>query len=976
VVPILTWLIEGAVGPALVGMPVTWAASDLMGSARQWFRRLRRADDLGRIIRAAVGRDLRLSDAEFAAIRQLLGQESTWIDAGLSTVEELASVIALCLPGRAGDSLVAGRAIAAGLLDFAVRDLEPEWFQQMLFARLDRLQADQASALDKALLCVHADLAALVACQETANTIRFAQVMSQLERVLDLLPPGPADRGEVAVYLATLIQWLNADPWPQDTRFAGPTLTPAAIERKMTIAGSHRGRGQVLEAADDAASRCTRLVVLGGPGAGKTWLAKRTARLCAEAALEALAAAAELDEVELPLYTTCARLSAAPPGDGIRRAVVASALGQLPDLGGSRILHALQVSFEERNDRTLLVADSMDEARGADDRIRQADTLPASWRIMLTSRPVAWNRQLTIDEGDAAQQVGTLQPLRYPEDVDALILGWFKSRLEWAASLSAQLRDRPALQEGATVPLILAFYCIVGGGQPLPARRADLYAKVIRRMLTGLWRGSGDRDLDADECMDTLRDWAWSAAARDAVSGVGAWEDEFPAPRVRHSRDERDALDHVAVPLAPPDPDTGKSQRRFVHRSLREHLVAEHVALRMPAKDAAEELLQHLWYDTDWEYTAPVALAMHPQRHQVLAMLVCRVTGADQLPADLAAIDGCWEIRRFLARVAQESSEGDWSPEGRRLIEKARLDLAASPRGRLHLLVASDWPASNRLIFESLLGLLGKGADRLTAAWLEELLARLAATEGDRGRVRDALSAFTAEAGWDVARRAIRLAAARAHRARLPESTGPSPLSAPAWGLAARERSRAVEHLLGILAAETDAGRALRIASGLAWLAPTVEERAEAVVPLLRLLAAETDPWKALMLVDGLVWLDPAADERAQAREALLRLLTAQVDVGVVDRLAPAVVRLAVTEQEKTQAKDALLRLLAVQADGSAAAGAAAAIALLKPTVSDLLGSGNWLCPPTPPLLAAARRNTTLPAWIAALPLLRDSVRW
>ena len=155
--------------------------------------------------------------------------------------------------------------------------------------------------------------------------------------------------------------------------------------------------------------------MLGGPGSGKTWLARRTARLCAEAALEALAAGALLDEVELPLYTTCARLFAAPPGDGIRRAVVASALGLLPDLGGARVLDALRVLFEERDAPTLLVADSLDEARGADDRIRQADTLPPAWRIVLTSRPASWNRQLAIGDDDPSRQAGVLQPLRYPE---------------------------------------------------------------------------------------------------------------------------------------------------------------------------------------------------------------------------------------------------------------------------------------------------------------------------------------------------------------------------------------------------------------------------------------------------------------------------------------------------------------------------------------------------------------------------------
>jgi hypothetical protein len=62
--------------------------------------------------------------------------------------------------------------------------------------------------------------------------------------------------------------------------------------------------------------------------------------------------------------------------------------------------------------------------------------------------------------------------LRYPDDVESFIAAWFSGRPGWAADLKAQLRQRPALQQAATVPLILAFYCIVGGDQPLPARTA------------------------------------------------------------------------------------------------------------------------------------------------------------------------------------------------------------------------------------------------------------------------------------------------------------------------------------------------------------------------------------------------------------------------------------------------------------------------------------------------------------------------
>ena len=165
--------------------------------------------------------------------------------------------------------------------------------------------------------------------------------------------------------------------------------------------------------ADDLTDQCQRLVILGGPGSGKTWLAKRTARRCAQDALKALAAGESVDEVELPLYTTCYALFRAP-GD-IREATVSSALHQLGDLGGSRTSAALLESFTERNAPTVLVIDGLDEVYGSAERLRQADTLP--WRIVLMGRPSSWNDQLVIEEKNDSHRVGELRPLRYPEDV-------------------------------------------------------------------------------------------------------------------------------------------------------------------------------------------------------------------------------------------------------------------------------------------------------------------------------------------------------------------------------------------------------------------------------------------------------------------------------------------------------------------------------------------------------------------------------
>jgi hypothetical protein len=50
-VPAGAVVFQGAVGPALVVLPVTWAASDLAGAAGRW---LRRTDGLSRIVRAAT----------------------------------------------------------------------------------------------------------------------------------------------------------------------------------------------------------------------------------------------------------------------------------------------------------------------------------------------------------------------------------------------------------------------------------------------------------------------------------------------------------------------------------------------------------------------------------------------------------------------------------------------------------------------------------------------------------------------------------------------------------------------------------------------------------------------------------------------------------------------------------------------------------------------------------------------------------
>jgi hypothetical protein len=890
--PLLNWLAQGAsdsLGPDVVAVPVNWAADALASSARRWFRRLRRTDDLSRLVKAAAGSLVELDGNEFARVRRLLEEEQTWRLLGHGTVAELAALLAASLPERSGlssqESYAAVLAIARGLLEFAVADLEPKTFQRVLIARLQRLEAAQATALDNTLLAMHADLAAGLEARGGLDRRHLDSLMRHLSRVLDRLPPSRAERGEVTLYLAALVRWLNTDPWPQDTRFGAPALSPGDIERKLRVTSGDAPR-QNLD-ADELGRQCVRLVVLGGPGSGKTWLARRTARRCAETALKALAAGAGVDEVELPLYTTCARLSASSAGEGIRSTLVSAALGYLPDLGGARILDALRLLFEERNAPTLLVADSLDEAPGtAYDRIRQADTMPAPWRIMITSRPGSWDGGLATADTGPDRLVGTLQPLRYPDDVEAFAAAWFSGRPARAARLVAQLRKSTALRQAATVPLILAFYCIIGTDQPLPSRRTEVYGKVIRRMLTGRWRGSGDQDPDPAACLETLRDWAWSARGGSPVSGVGAWADEFPTPRVTSGPDDRDALGHAAAPLGKPDPETGTTLRRFAHRSLQEHMVAERVAMRMSAGDAAAELVNHLWFDPDWEYAAPAALAMHPERDEVLRQLISLVTGNGQLPESLRQADSCWEVRRFLARAAQESCEADWSPRSAQIIRQAMVDLAAAQPASLELLASSDWPSSADLIMGELVGRLRDGRDVWRDRDLPGTIAGLAATPRQRMRARKALGRVLVSTVGAVV--ALELANAISQLS----PTVP-------------DRAHGREALLGVLAHEPHPLMAGEVASAFARLAVTAQERALAREALVGLLAREHRPYPSRELTDAIARLKPTQQDRARLRQALLGMLKAHESTR--KDVAEAIVRLGATALERAEARQVLI---------------------------------------------------------------------
>ncbi len=583
---------------------------------------------------------------------------------------------------------------------------------------------------------------------------------------------------------------------------------------------------------------------------------------------------------------------------------------------------------------------------------------------MLTSRPSSWNYQLNIDMKDnPAHLIGVLQPFRYPRDVEAVINQWFADQPERGQVLAAQLASRPSLQQAATVPLILAFYCILGD-QQLPDFRFELYRDVLDHLLTAPWHGltGNPPEPDVRFCQDTLRSWAWSGATSNSASGIQEWDDDISVESVPRGV-ERDALDHVAPPRRFRDARTGMTSRRFIHRSIREHVVAEHVAT-LPVDEAVAALLPHLWYDPNWEYTAPAAIAMHPQRDDVLRDVICRAADSNEIPEDLSVIDGRWEFRRLLARVAGESSEADW-PEVAGIIGRARVKLAVSWQ-TAGLGGAASWVTSNRQAREALLEM---------AAWLVHVVVQSEPTAEDKRHARDALLRLLADPnrGWmaaELMNGVILFAPATEDKREARDALMAllSPLAGPTTGWVvelpvadgvvqlaptggrlaeylvsglvqlaqtAEDKRDSRRALLRLLGGPTDGWVAEQLVNGVVQLAQTAEDKRQARGGLLRLLVGHADGSTAAVLLGGVIQLAPAARDKREARDALFRLLGGPTEDWVAEKLVDGVVQLAQTAEDKRHARDALLGLLTSQTNASTAARLADGVVQLIETEAD-----------------------------------------
>ena len=707
----------------------------------------------------------------------------------------------------------------------------------------------------------------LAAIRASRNEIRGS--IDQLRK--ELL--GVADRHELIDYLEKQIPDWDYSPWTQGRKWS-QNRKPSRLERTLEIEDEHKTMSPA-----EALEGVWLLTVLGSPGSGKTWLARRLAREAAETALEQLRdPRVDPASVELPLFTTVAEWIKRHE-TGFEGLVEAA----LPHESQEKIRRLVL----RPGARVLAVADSLDEGVSVNNARRLLNSLTSSptRRLVVTSRPEAWNSATAGLRTKQDTRVGTLTELRYPKDVYGYVKAWFTENPPTAQHLIRQLEERHELRTTATSPLLLTFYCMLTEQEPdqeLPRRRRELYRTIIDLLLAGGW-ATTEKPVDTDTCRAILQQWAWDAV-KDAVTptGLGVWPETITTDRtpLHASAAMERALDNVAPKQEYPLShfhDRAQVERRFLHRTLWEYLVSEHLAT-FSATEAANALLPHIWFDPEWRVTLPMAIAAHKKRSKLIDQLWSYHSDHPTPPQEVVNN----RLEEFMLEVATQTDPEDWSKANRAQIRSLRESLA--PHHPELIISSVHWGGLHHS--ERILAALPNAAPRRVLA-LVRALSALGPSAEERTEARQAIIAALPNADPYTVVDLVRVLLA--------------------LELSGEERTKALRAVLAALRF-TDLPAVPNLIDTFSALEPDAGERAEG----RRVILAKFPSikwWAVLNLVRALLVLDPDDKERTEARQAITAALPNTEQWAVPD-LVRALLVLDPDDKGRTEARQAITAAL------------------------------------------------------------------
>jgi HEAT repeat protein len=436
---------------------------------------------------------------------------------------------------------------------------------------------------------------------------------------------------------------------------------PAADPYELVMPGEEL---PVLDWAE-VTSHDDRVVLLGDPGMGKSWLIRwETARL-ARAALDALRSGADPGEVIVPVPLRCDEIIAS--GATVTEAVLGFLLARYPV--PQRSQRRLRALIESGN--IMLLLDALDELPDKAARHRLDDLLGAwlsdlraSFRI--ASRIAGYS---SIPAPAGTVSVYELQP--FPDDeVSRLIEAW-----ELPADVAARVREYASAESTAgmtRIPLLVTLLCAAAHSDAdLPRFTAGIYERVLRSFLAqeNRWPQVPESDSsDIDQLLGILAPLAFHFASLPE-----GWADQMLGAQVMSVIRSLDPLfteaggdaaailrrlsveSGVLVPVVTPG--SGRNRLyQFLHRSIAEYLVAWHLAT-LPRAEWLETVRDHLFFDPDWQPAlsmlgAAFVLQQHPGE---ASFLLSFLLDQDDDPFDRAIFTA--------ARVTAELPTHDFLPQ-------------------------------------------------------------------------------------------------------------------------------------------------------------------------------------------------------------------------------------------------------------------------------------------------------------------------
>ena len=432
------------------------------------------------------------------------------------------------------------------------------------------------------------------------------------------------------------------------------------------------------------ASKFPRLVVLAGPGMGKSWLIRsETIRLCEDA----LASLYHGDRarVTVPLPLRCDQVADAPGADLAERVS-----GYLVAQGLLPVRSLARLAGEIRRGQAVLLLDGLDELTVGQSGLlrllvrRWAERAGGQARCVITSRVAGY-----VGSPIPGAHEVELQPFT-AEDVTAVISAWALPPAS-ASALLGHVRD-PAVATMMRIPLLLTLMCTlasVPGAEAVARSRGQLLDRVLRWFLTREHRSSDALaappldDISVGALLRILGPVAFAFATEP-----DGWTDLMPQDRLTRvirsaepiftdlglspSEVLRELSVRAGILVPAGNPSQGRDPKYlFLHRAVAEYLVALHLA-GLPEAQMLSIVGQRHWFDPDWAEVIPMlgqrlspegaraliallaAADPDPFHHSLLTAAQVWGTRADAdhlLPAGLAA-----ELGMRLTEVARRTA--------------------------------------------------------------------------------------------------------------------------------------------------------------------------------------------------------------------------------------------------------------------------------------------------------------------------------